>query len=280
MKTALITAALLLLGYSALVAYAPRPDEPRFQSQWHDSRYKLGKYLRTSPKPQVVLVGSSLTAALGAMKDERCFYNMALAGGSALTGLETIARSDDRPREVFIEINVPERAADEPLIDSASSFLARRFPLFYTENMPANLTVSALYGLFGKGQAGTGRAMPPGALEVQRQNYDTLVAPAVLGKRLARFKVLVDDLQRHGSRAVFFEMPVEPALEDTARARQIREQFKTAFPGAAFITFQDLARGLAVRTSDGVHVVPAIAEKLTVNLQSYGWQFAACAGSL
>src|SRR4051812_41104504 len=69
----------------------------------------LNRYAK-EPVPDVVLVGSSLTFRL---KEEYFatprVRNLALAGGSPVTGLEIVANQPRLPRIILIEVNVLSR---------------------------------------------------------------------------------------------------------------------------------------------------------------------------
>ena len=80
----------------------------------------LNRYAK-EPIPDVVLVGSSLTFRL---KEEYFatpkLRNLALAGGSPVTGLEIVANQPRLPRIVLVEANVLSRAVDTALVERYS----------------------------------------------------------------------------------------------------------------------------------------------------------------
>ena len=80
----------------------------------------LSRYLR-EPVPDVVLVGSSITFRL---KEEYFatprLRNLALAGGSPVTGLEIVANQPRLPGIVLVEANVLARPADAALVERYS----------------------------------------------------------------------------------------------------------------------------------------------------------------
>src|ERR1700722_18421010 len=81
----------------------------------------LNRYVR-EPTPDVVLVGSSLTVRL---KEEYFttprLRNLALAGGSPVTGLEIVANQPRLPRVILAEANVLSRPTDTALVAKYSS---------------------------------------------------------------------------------------------------------------------------------------------------------------
>src|SRR4030081_4138301 len=76
----------------------------------------LNRYAK-KPIPDFVLVGSSLTFRL---KEEYFatprLRNLALAGGSPVTGLEIVANQPRLPKIILIETNVLSRSTDDALV--------------------------------------------------------------------------------------------------------------------------------------------------------------------
>ena len=77
----------------------------------------LSRYLR-EPVPDIVLVGSSIAFRL---KEEYFatpgVRNLALAGGSPLTGLEIVANQPRLPGVILVEVNILNRATDAALVE-------------------------------------------------------------------------------------------------------------------------------------------------------------------
>jgi hypothetical protein len=80
----------------------------------------LSRYLR-EPVPDIVLAGSSITFRL---KEEyfatRGLRNLALAGGSPVTGLEIVANQPRLPGVILVEANVLARPIDATLVERYS----------------------------------------------------------------------------------------------------------------------------------------------------------------
>src|SRR6185437_5070227 len=89
----------------------------------------LSRYLR-EPVPDIVLVGSSITFRL---KEEYFatpgLRNLALAGGSPITGLEIIVNQPRLPGLMLVGANVLTRPADTALVERYSRGEAE--PLFF-----------------------------------------------------------------------------------------------------------------------------------------------------
>src|SRR3954466_2377731 len=90
----------------------------------------LSRYLR-EPVPDIVLLGSSITFRL---KEEyfatRGLRNLALAGGSPVTGLEIVANQPRLPKIILVETNVLSRPTDDVLVGKYSG-RGNAEPLFF-----------------------------------------------------------------------------------------------------------------------------------------------------
>ena len=100
----------------------------------------LNRYARESI-PDVALVGSSLTFRL---KEEYfatpSLRNLALAGGSPVTGLEIVANQSRLPRMVLVEINVLSRPVDAALVERYSMSRDTEPLLFVPSGLRSRLT--------------------------------------------------------------------------------------------------------------------------------------------
>jgi len=266
MKLSLSVAALLLLLYAALIAALPPVREPRFQSQEQHNRHIVEGYLADPGALPVVYVGSSMAARLASGTGGSCAYDLALHGESSLSGLSVVRAAKVRPRVVLVETNVPERAANQALIDKADAWLPRHLALFATANRPVNLLLGRLNQWRAQKPAGVDPRNLATGLEVQRASYAQRIDATVLARNMHAMKEDVDALERDGVRVFLFELPIHPALEDMPRARQIREAYAATFPDRRMISSRDLARDLSVQTVDGVHLAPdeaaAVAQRL------------------
>jgi hypothetical protein len=272
MRNSLIFAAVLFLTYDLFLEYGPKPEQAKMQSQWQENRYAMETYLRDtqtkSTRHDVVYVGSSLTIRLDFSDESKCVYNLAFNGDSSLTGLSAIAHTAAKPRLVFIEINVPERGINQDLIEKSSGFLPQRSTVFHIENMPVNLAISFLYSL--KKEHSSKDVNEPArqnALAMQIKGHKGTLPAEILKTNMVEFGRLVKDIESNGTRVVFFEMPIYPDLEYSARAEQIRDAFKSKFPNNQLIGFAELAEGANIKTVDGMHLTDEEAKIVVKNMK-------------
>lgn len=226
----------------------------------------LNRYV-DNPVPDIVLVGSSMGFRL---KEEYFatpgLRNLALAGGSPLTGLQIIVDQRQLPKLVVIETNVLARPLDKALIArfSGKDGKAGNQPLFLR---PVRTAVAAYENWMHAPptnadiKAALGRLLsrPP-------RNFDNHVyverairegesedPSAALKANVATAATLIDALEKRGVRVLLMEMPYAPGVDATLYARTTREIVRRAFP--------DQARWLPInvdrdelRWDDGVHL--------------------------
>lgn len=278
MKTSIAVALGLIVVYGALTGLSNSGFETLAQGYLRKNRNVIAAYATTEPR-QVVFAGSSLTAALHFPGFESCTYNLGLIGESALTGMDVVHRGHWKPNTVFVEINFPERESNAALIDSANGWLARHFPDFvYVPPVTylAQLGGAALqhFRAVPAGFAleptpapgmGTGAAREA-ELAIQREVSETKLRASVLKYKLAEFAKKIEALQKNGLNVVLIELPIHPQLEDAPRFWQIRDAFRQSFPDLRLVSAQELAKGLVLKTTDGLHLT---AEDLSGVLRNF-----------
>lgn len=223
----------------------------------------LNRYA-SEPIPEIVLVGSSLTFRL---KEELFatprLRNLALAGGSPVTGLEIVANQSQLPKTILVETNILFRAADTALVErySRSSSAA---PVFLR---PIRTAVAAYENwnhaprTHAQVSAALGRllAEPPSEFDnrlyveraLQQENAaDPAVAVQMNAKRIEE---LIPKLERRGARVLLFELPLSAQLKESRSARITREIVRARFQDPLRWLRFDFARS-ELRWADGVHL--------------------------
>jgi hypothetical protein len=222
----------------------------------------LSRYQR-EPVPDIVLVGSSITFRL---KEEYFatpgLRNLALAGGSPLTGLEIVAKQPRLPGLILIEANVLARPTDTVLVERYSR--GDNEPLFfrpvraavaaYEQRQHAPLTheqvLLDLRRLIGQPPSDfDNRIYADRAL----QQFNAEDPAETVRLNVARMDQLIRIAEQRGARVLLFELPYSDPIEGSQYARTTRETVHAAFP--------DLNRWLPVevnrselRWADGVHL--------------------------
>ena len=223
----------------------------------------LNRYAR-EPIPDVVLVGSSLAFRL---KEEYFatpkLRNLALAGGSPVTGLEIVANQPRLPRIVLVEANVLSRATDTALVERYSRS-GNAEPLFFR---PIRTAVAAyenwLHAPLSHTQVSFALSrllkQPPSDFDshiyanraLQQFNAeDPTVAVQMSAKRIEQ---LIPAIEGRGGQVLLFELPYSEQLEGSRSATITREIIHAQFPDPDRWLRLDYAKG-ELRWADGVHL--------------------------
>jgi hypothetical protein len=222
----------------------------------------LSRYLR-EPVPEIVLVGSSITFRL---KEEyfatRGLRNLALAGGSPVTGLEIVANQSRLPQYILVEANVLGRPNDVALVERYSR--GDTEPVFfrpvraavaaYEQRLHAPLTheqvARDLLRLVGQ---------PPGDFDnriyvdraLQQFNAEDPADAARLNAK--RIEALIRMVEQRGARVLLFELPYAEPIEGSRFAATTSEIVHAAFPDSKRWLSIEVNRS-ELRWADGVHL--------------------------
>jgi hypothetical protein len=223
----------------------------------------LNRYAR-EPIPDVVLVGSSLTFRL---KEEYFetprLRNLALAGGSPVTGLEILANQPRLPRIVLVETNVLSRPIDTALVERYSRS-GNADPLIFR---PIRTAVAAYENWHhappGHAQGSVALhqllAQPPSNFDnriyadraLQQSNAeDPTVAVRM---NVARIEQLIAAFEKRGTRVLLFELPYSEKIEGSRSVRITHEMVHAGFPDPDRWLGIDAARA-ELRWADGAHL--------------------------
>jgi hypothetical protein len=222
----------------------------------------LNRYLR-EPVPDVVLLGSSITFRL---KEEyfatQRVRNLALTGGSPVTGLEIVANQPKLPRIILVEANILARPVDATLVERFSR--GNSEPLLFR---PVRAAVAAYEQMLHAPPTYQQVApelrrltgQPP--LEFDNRIYvdralqqsnaeDPTDAARFNAKRIGELIRLVE---QRGAQVRLFELPFAEPIEGSRSAAITREIIHAAFPDAKRWLSLEVDRS-GLRWADGVHL--------------------------
>jgi hypothetical protein len=223
----------------------------------------LNRYVR-QPIPDVVLVGSSLTFRL---KEEYFtapwLRNLALAGGSPVTGLEIVANQPRLPKVILVEANVLSRSTDVALVAKYSRADNPR-PLFFR---PIRTAVAAyenlLHAPLNHAQAFSSLHQllrgPPSDFDNHvytdraLNQWNAEDPTAAVQTSVLRIEQLIPAIERRGARVLLFELPCSTQLEGSRSAEITHKIIHAAFPGPSQWLRVDYPRD-ELRWADGVHL--------------------------
>jgi len=200
----------------------------------------LSRYV-FEPTPDLVLVGSSMTFRLYEGYFRTPVRNLALSGGSPLTGLAIVASYEKLPRTILVETNIIARPLDDVLVARFGRNDGEPFKWFW----PTRALISRVFFWIKYRPEAVDVATP---LQSAAEDHDIAasvseVAPEYAGdlhdaemiRNIETLKDLVHRLERRGCRIVLFEMPFRPPLNASHFAVLARTLTRSAFPDRRWI---------------------------------------------
>lgn len=229
----MFTAGLLFLAFNVWLHFRPIPPGNQVYSYWvKENHAKAQKYLHPEFKPSIVLCGSSLSAAMTHWLADS-IYDFSMVGGSWITGLEIIHRTQKLPRIVGIEINFLLRTEDIYITEDAlqSNWIPVRkfFPVFYAYNQPLDILTSD----WQKVQMRNRIADPVSKSEI----FSTLIADkkkeyqeepdSVLSIEMVEYiRELTAPMAQKGCKTFFYLMPMDSSLMKSPRVMKTLAHIK------------------------------------------------------
>jgi len=222
----------------------------------------MSRYLR-EPVPDIVLLGSSLTLRLNEEYfATRGIRNLAIAGGSPVTGLEIVANQPKLPRYILVEANVLSRPADIALVERYSR--GGTEPLFFRPVRAAVVVYERLLHppltheqvaldlrklLARPAVDYDNRIYADRALQQHNEEDPTGVARL----NAKRIEELIRMLEPRGARVLLFELPYSEPIERSRFAATTREIIHATFPDSKRWMSIEVDRS-ELRWADGVHL--------------------------
>ena len=223
----------------------------------------LNRYAK-EPIPEIVIVGSSLSFRLKEEYFARArLRNLALSGGSPVTGLLVVANQASLPKVVLVEANVLSRPVDTIVVEKYSRS-GNAEPLFFR---PIRTVVAAyeswLHTPLSHVQVSLALSQllkqPPSDFDnhvyVDRALRQSNAEDAAVAVRVnvARIEQLIAEMERRGARVLLYELPYSEQLEGARSARTTREIVHSKFPDPDRWLHIDFTRS-ELRWADGVHL--------------------------
>ncbi len=269
LKKSLLTALALLIMYEIVVRSVDFWWSTGQNTQ-QSSVVRAHNFMFAPEHYAQVMVGSSIGNRItSGVPDDSLpdyFYNLSFGGQSIFDGLLILKNMDYTPEVVYIEINTLLRNEDPNL--QSSLFSPILYPLkqkifsLREKNQPVG--VIARLPTARNGKPGERKGPPPvyterndniyrTMLEIEIRHKKDSISPDILSGQIRKLQSCVGFLRVKGTKIVFFEVPVDPALCGLALPVQVRTAVEKAFrpQGCYFIPMPDCADYL---TTDGTHL--------------------------
>lgn len=270
---------IILFALCNIAAINSKPDTRYARSDVQINTIIADRYIYSKDNYKAVILGSSLAARI--VTDSLTgFYNLAFSGLSVYDGGAVLLSKKVLPPTVFIEVNALQKPKSDDFTlefeSGAYSYFKSILPALRTENQPVFLVKKGLDNLkedpkatvntTGKKRVLKNSYLPQNMfkslLDVQIRSYSKLDTTA-MEKSIVNLKELISNIKSRGSRVVFFEMPVNPVIQRSPKAKLIREAVMKNFPNTHF-TYIALPPQ-TFKTRDGLHM----AQKEAADYTSY-----------
>lgn len=269
LKKSLLTAFALLIAYELLVRSVDFWWSTGQNTQ-QSSVVRAHNFMFATEHFSNVMVGSSIGNRItSGVPDDSLpehFYNLSFGGQSIFDGLLIMKNMNYSPEIIYIEINTILRNEDPNL--QASLFSPVLYPLkqriFSLRERNQPIGVLTRIPTIKNGKPSEQKGPPSVHLERNANTYNTMLQIEIRNKKdsidrsiidgqVQKLQSFVSYFQKKGTKIIFFEVPVDPAVCDLALPSQIRHAIKATFQpqGCYFIPMPDCAGYL---TTDGTHL--------------------------
>lgn len=279
-KKSLLLALGLLAAYTLLIQRFGFWVSRTAQTTAQRNLVKGEEYLyEAKGRYDTVIVGSSMSDRLVGNDSLRGLYNLSFAGQSSIEGLRLISQSGHVPKLIFVEINsLARQDPPEPellnLTDPTQKTLKHWLPFLRQKYQPVGVFKALLRDI----QHGRNTfVVPASALAPDTSLLSKTVAQLAVSMQtpipkpqldslVRRAYTYLEPLRKAGAHVVFFEMPMDARLEQSALPVALRESVHRIFstPPYTYIPLPPDAYG----TTDGIHLLHPEAMRYT----TYFWQ--------
>ena len=270
-KNILVKSLAVFLGifvlYSSIIQFSGIPGGKGL-NQWQENTIRLQNYVFSTVPYRCVITGSSMSARISQELLSTEDYNLSLSGGSALSGLEIITRTEKKPRCVLVEANPTLlRGVNEEEIDNIFHPVFYPFKKAIPALRDAYQPITLIGGLIKKSQKNSKKPdfrvvdfMEH--IQFEKKEEKKLPSPEKLETTLNELSRLVQQLEAQGVRVYFFDTKRHSETQTGPKTRMIQESItKRLDPNLQ--KWLNLESFETFETEDGVHLNTSSAEKFT-----------------
>jgi hypothetical protein len=248
------------------------------QHQWQDNIVKAQHFIYSKDTIQNIIIGSSLSNRL-IMDSLPDYYNFSLQGQSIYEGLHILSKLDRIPPKIYIEMNIILGKENEDFVSSLYSpilYTARKLlPSLKDEYQPVGQIGKLMINFLSKINPNSSLLQKPSIsgdlfnmmLQHKIDQYSTVPDKELLNNRFSIIQKYVNELEKRGSKVIFFEMPLNEKLYTLVTPVMIREYFYKTFPFEKY-NYIKISDYNGYVTRDGIHLEPEEALRYTLYFKS------------
>ena len=279
-KKSIITAVVLLIAYEAVIRLAgikwdtSQNDKSANLISAQNFIYNLSA---EEVKKDTLIIGSSISRKLVTDSLGKNYFNLAFNAWSSYDGLELLRITEKKPACILIETNVVGyQSLQEDVkgsLSPVSYYSSKAFKSFQLQNQPVGLLVGGIKEKL--------KAKMEAMRRLKRQNQELYnynvklekekqmqpVPDSEMTKRFIVLKELVTGFKKQNIQVIFFEIPFDNDLENTAINQQNRKYFSQYFPESEY-KYVQLPPVNNYVYSDGIHLSVESALPYTLYLKA------------
>ena len=273
-KTSILALCGFLL-YSIALNFLPF-QITEFQNQWIKNYAVAEKYIYKKQKPRAVIVGSSMSERLLVNNEDEEIDNIAMSGGSALTGLQVIKESKHVPDAIFIEANLIEQSSNKemlsrlftPVVWKAKDYL---MPLQYTYQ-PVNIFLTVMKRYFGRSHATKMQMKQNSKIFenslVRHQKNNRTIEGLYDSEQIRDVTELVNYFDGLGVEVIFYQVPVHSSILKSEKYQVRKKILISHFSDAQFLWIDEKDADKYI-TTDGIHLLYKSADEYSKALSKF-----------
>ena len=210
-----------------------------------------------------VIIGSSISRKLVTDSLGKRFVNLAFNAWSSYDGLELVKLTQKKPACLLIEMNV---VGNQKLQEDVTASLSpvsyypnKAFKSFQLQNQPVGLVVGYLKNMLKarmeemKLKKRENQELYNLNVSMEKEKLINVLPDSILNARFNVLKKLIEDFKKQNIRIVFFEVPFDEQLMNTATVIKTREYFHQYFSNKEY-KYIGLPAVNDFIYSDGIHL--------------------------
>lgn len=265
-KKSIITAVVLLIAYEAVIRFAgikwdtSQNDKSANLISAQNFIYNLSD---DEVKNDTLIIGSSISRKLVTGSLGKNYFNLAFNAWSSYDGLELLRITGKKPACILVETNVVGyQSLQEDVkgsLSPVSYYSSVTFKSFQLQNQPVGLLVGGIKEKL-KARMDAMRklkrqdqALYDYNIKLEKEKQAIALPDSEMVKRFTVLKELITGFKKQNIQVVFFEVPFDNELENTAIMQQNRKYFSQYFPVSEY-KYVQLPPVNNYVYSDGLHL--------------------------
>jgi hypothetical protein len=234
-------------------------------------------YSQIDLEKDTIILGTSVSRKLVTDSIGKHFINLAFNAWSNFDGLELVRLNHKKPACLLIETNYAKNQILQPEIESSldplSYYFGKTLKSIQLRNQPTGLLVGwgknkmkeRIDRMKEKKRENTG--LYRFSIQMNKEIMMKSIPDSILQKRFSVLKTLIDGFKREKIGIVFYEVPVDPELENSTSMIEVRNYYYKYFPENEFRHIPMPVKHNYV-FSDGIHLSPQSALEYTLYLKN------------